>query len=68
MGSSIAAIMLQILGLPSLLLSTRLFVTNLEATVLYAQVLALAAAITWSVGISPLGDLANFYELLEEAF
>ena len=35
-GSGIAAIILQLLGLPSLLLSTRLFVTNLEATVLYA--------------------------------
>ena len=68
MGSSIAAIMLQLLGLPSLLLSTQLFVTNLEATVLYAQVLALAAAVTWSAGTSPLGALANFYEFLEEAF
>jgi len=40
----------------------------LEATVLYAQVLALAAAVTWSAGTSPLGDQANLYELLEEAF
>ena len=62
-GSNIAAIMLQLLGLPSLLLSTRLFVTNLEAMVLYAQVLALAAAVTWSAGTSPLGAQANFYEL-----
>ena len=36
--------------------------------VLYAQVLALAAVVTWSAGTSPLGALANFYELLEEAF
>jgi len=50
--SSIVAIMLQLLGLPSLILSTRLFVTNLEATVLYAQVLVLVAAITWSAGTS----------------
>ncbi len=40
-GSSIAAIMLQLVGLPSLLLPTWLFVTNLEAMVIYAQVLAL---------------------------
>jgi len=50
--SSIVAIMLQLLGLPSLILSTRLFVTNLEATVLYAQVLVLVAAVTWSAGTS----------------
>lgn len=67
-GSSIAAIMLQLLGLHSLLLSTQLFVTNLEATMLYAQVLALAAAVTWSADTSPLGDLANFYEFSEDAF
>jgi len=54
-GSNIAAIMLQLLGLWSLLLSTWWFVTNLEAMVLYAQVLALAAAITWSAGTSLLG-------------
>ena len=53
MSSNIVAIMLQLLGLPSLILSTRSFVTNLEATVLYAQVLVLAAAVTWSAGTSP---------------
>ena len=54
-GPSIVAIRLQLLGLPYLLLSTQYFVTNLEATVLYAQVLALAAAVTWLAGTSPLG-------------
>ena len=62
-GPSIVAIMLQLLGLPSLILSTRQFVTNLEATMLYAQVLALAAAVTWSAGTSLLGAQANFYEI-----
>ena len=52
MSPSIATIMLQLLELPSLILSTRLFVTNLEAPVLYAQVLDLVAAVTWSAGTS----------------
>ena len=67
-GSSIIVMMLQLLGLPSLLLSTWLFVTNLEAAVLYAQVLALVAVVTWSAGTSLLGALANFYKFSEEAF
>ena len=54
-GSSVVAIMLQLMELPSLILSTWLFVTNLEAMVLYGQVLALAAAVTWSADTSPLG-------------
>lgn len=47
---NIVVIILQLLGLPSLLLSTRNFVTNLEAMVLYAQVIALTAGchlISW---------------------
>ena len=44
--SSIVAIMLQLLGLPSL---------YVEAMVLYAQVLALAAAVIWLASTSPLG-------------
>lgn len=53
--SSIVAIMLQLLGLPVSHFINPVVRTNLEATVLYAQVLALVAAVTWSAGTSPLG-------------
>ena len=53
--SSIVAIMLQLLGLPVSHFINLVVRTNLEATVLYAQVLALIAAVTWSAGTSPLG-------------
>jgi hypothetical protein len=52
---SIVAIMLQLLGLPVSHFINPVVRTNLEATVLYAQVLALVAAVTWSAGTSPLG-------------
>ena len=52
---SIVAIMLQLLGLPISNLINPVVRTNLEATVLYAQVLALVAAVTWPAGTSPLG-------------
>ena len=64
---SIVAIMLQLLRVPVSHFINPGVRTNLEATVLYAQVLDLVAAVTWSAGTSPLGALANFYELLEEA-
>ena len=54
-GSSIVAIMLQLLELPISNFINPVVRTNLEATVLYAQVLALVAAVTWSAGTSPLG-------------
>ena len=60
--------MLQLLGLPVSHFINPVVRTNLEATVLYAQVLALVAALTWLAGTSPLGAQANFYEILEEAF
>jgi len=53
--SSIVAIMLQLLRLPVSHFINPVVRTNLEATVLYAQVLALVAAVTWSAGTSPLG-------------
>ena len=53
--SSIVAIMLQLLRLPVSHFINPVVRTNLEATVLYAQVLALIAAVTWSAGTSPLG-------------
>ena len=61
--SSIVAIMLQLLGLPVSHFINPVVRTNLEATVLYAQVLALAAAVTWLAGKSLLGVEAIFYEL-----
>ena len=53
--SSIVAIMLQLLGLPVSHFINPVVRTNFEATVLYAQVLALVTAVTWSAGTSPLG-------------
>ena len=55
MGSSIVAIMLQLLELPISNFINPIVRTNLVATVLYAQVLALVAAVTWSAGTSLLG-------------
>jgi len=52
---SIVAIMLQLLRFPVSHFINPVVRTNLEATVLYAQVLDLVAAVTWSAGTSLLG-------------
>ena len=63
MGSSIVAIMLQLLGLPISNFINPVVPTNLEATVLYAQVLDLVPADQKMVGSSIVAIMLQLLEL-----